>query len=353
MLSGRGVKICILGGGLIGLAVALELRLAGAAVVVLDRGSVPAGWAAAGMIAPAAEGLAGTPLAELAFASRALWPVWAARLEEFSGQRIDYSPCGALVPAIADAAAPIEGHQWWDSTRMASALPGLAPDVTGGWWLEKEACVDNRKVLTALHLAVERMGAEIWAGVTVTGPADPGLAAVATSAGPVAADAFVLAQGAWSGAWGLPVQPLKGQMLALESAPGWLKAIIFSKNIYLVPRRDGRIVVGATQETVGFAPGNTAGGMAGLLTAALALVPGLASHRLLEQWWGFRPATPDAAPLIGPGPWPNLHLATGHHRNGVLLAPITAQLVTRALTGGGEDPLLAAFSYRRFETDPR
>ncbi|WP_164928950.1 glycine oxidase ThiO [Gloeobacter violaceus] len=345
------MKICILGGGLIGLAVALELRLAGVEVVVLDRGSVPAGWAAAGMIAPAAEGLAGGPLADLAFASRALWPAWAVRLEEFSGQGIDYTPCGALVPAVGDAIAPAEG-QWWDSARMASAVPGLAPEIAGGWWLEKEACVDNRKVLTALRLAVERLGAEIWAGVTVTGPADPGLAAVATSAGPVAADAFVLAQGAWSGAWGLPVQPLKGQMLALESEPGWLGAIVFGEDIYLVPRRDGRIVLGATQETIGFTPGNTAGGMASLLAAALTLVPGLASHCILEQWWGFRPVSPDAAPLIGPGPWPNLYLATGHHRNGVLLAPVTAQLVTRALTGD-EDPLLSAFSYRRFGGDPR
>ncbi|AGY57176.1 glycine oxidase ThiO [Gloeobacter kilaueensis] len=348
------MKIVILGGGIVGLALAIELHRIGATqVLVLDRGHSPATWAAAGMIAPRAEGLRGA-LLDLGLASRALWPAWAAQLEEASGEPVDYRSCGVLLPAQNKEAVEKQNIAlgegcWWEREEVLAHIPGICETIAGGLWFEKEGAVDNRRVLVALRAAAERLGIAVQSGVNVLGPADPDLRAVTTDAGLVSADRFVLAQGAWSGTWlDLPVQPLKGQMLALKSQPEQLRTVLYGEGVYLVPRRDGRIVVGATQEQVGFEPGNTAAGIHALLTNALALVPGLADCPLVEQWWGFRPATPDAAPLLGQGPWPHLHLATGHHRNGILLAPITARLLAREIVTGEPQPLLAPFSYRRF-----
>lgn len=347
-------KVCILGGGIIGLALAFELRRGGATVLVIDRGERPATWAAAGMLAPQAEGLTHSPLAALGLKSRDLWPSFALAVEQVSGETVGYLPSGILLPASAANADALRARasgegQWWQPEQLRTRFPGIAPQVVGGLWFEKDACLDPRRALAALTTACERLGVEFRRGVDVLGPADDDLSAVATSAGPICADAYVLAQGSWSGEWlDLPVMPLKGQMLALAAAPERCSAVLFGEGIYLVPRRDGRLVVGATQEQVDFAPGNTAGGIAELLAGALALLPELANARLLETWWGFRPATPDTLPLIGRGRWDHLWLATGHHRNGILLAPLTACLVASEILTGRPEPLLAPFSWRRF-----
>ena len=182
-----------------------------------------------------------------------------------------------------------------------------------------------------------------------------------TSAGDKQAAHYVLAAGAWSGELlPVPVVPRKGQMLAVRVPSGYekkqpLSRVLYGEKVYIVPRRDGRIVVGATVEDVGFTPHNTPAGIAQILNAAIALYPPLQTFPIEEQWWGFRPATPDELPILGPGPCENLTLATGHYRNGVLLAPVTAKLIAahiQPVEQGNADPLLNAFSYRRFNQSP-
>jgi glycine oxidase ThiO len=337
-------KVCVLGGGIIGLSIAIELQQGGAEVFVLDRGDPPATWAAAGMIAPQAEDLGCTPLGQLGLHSRGLWPAWAKKLEHLSGQLIDYQACGIFVPG--NQARKAEG-ELWDKRRLQSQIPGINLEV--GVWFAQEGCVDNRLVHKALKAACEHLGIPVHRGVANFGPGDPQLKTVNTSAGLISADLFVLAQGSWSGEWlDVPVQPLKGQMLAIQAEIGQLKTVIFSEKIYIVPRLDGRIVIGATQEWVGFAPGNSEPEIQALYQAAIQILPWLASYPVIETWWGFRPATPDQSPLLGEGPWPHLCLATGHHRNGILLAPATAILLTQQILTGELNPLLAPFSWKRF-----
>ncbi|MEM9090148.1 MAG: FAD-dependent oxidoreductase, partial [Cyanobacteria bacterium P01_F01_bin.53] len=174
-----------------------------------------------------------------------------------------------------------------------------------------------------------------------------------TSAGEKQASHYILATGAWSAELlPIPVTPRKGQMLSLRVPPGYgqtqpLQRVLFGEKVYIVPRRDGRIVIGATVEDVGFTPHNTPAGIAQILNAAIELYPTLQNFVMEECWWGFRPATPDELPILGAGPCDNLTLATGHYRNGILLAPITAKLIANHVRGK-TDPLLSAFSYERF-----
>jgi glycine/D-amino acid oxidase-like deaminating enzyme len=149
-----------------------------------------------------------------------------------------------------------------------------------------------------------------------------------------------------------PVFPSKGQILAVEDRSHLLQHIVYGEGIYLVPRRQGRLIVGATVEEVGFQPGNTAGAVEQLLREAIALVPAIAEMPWLDLWWGFRPTTPDRAPILGQGPYHQLILATGHDRNGILLAPITAKLIGDQILQGNTDPILSAFSCSRWSPRP-
>jgi glycine oxidase ThiO len=337
-------KVCVLGGGIIGLSIAIELQQGGAEVFVLDRSDSPATWAAAGMIAPQAEDLGRTPLGQLGFYSRDLWPDWAQKLEQLSRQPIDYQACGIFMPGHQARSA--EG-ELWEGQRLQSQIPGI--NVDAGIWFAQEGCVDNRLVHKALKVACECLGIPIYQGVKSLSPGDSQLKTINTSAGLISADLFILAQGSWSGEWlDVPVHPLKGQMLAVQAEIGQLKTVIFSEEIYLVPRLDGRIVIGATQEWVGFAPGNSEPEIQALHQAAIQILPWLARYPVIETWWGFRPATPDQSPLLGEGPWPHLCLATGHHRNGILLAPATAVLLSKQILTGVAEPMLAPFSWKRF-----
>ncbi|MBC8123068.1 MAG: glycine oxidase ThiO [Gemmatimonadaceae bacterium] len=358
------IKVCIVGGGVIGLALALELQQPGVGVTVIERGPAQgahsAGWAAAGMLAPRAEGLAG-PLLELCLRSRQLWREWAPGLEQQSGQAVDYRPSGILMPVVESNADVLRERlavgegEWWDRARVAAKVPGIAAGVEGGLWFGADGSVDNRKVLSALQKACRYREIEIRYGVRVLGPAVRGgrLDGVVTALGEFGADIVVLAQGSWSGEWlALPVRPLKGQMLALRASPD-IGPVLFGPRVYLVPRMDGRIVVGATVEQVGFTPGNTCTGLAFLLNGAMEILPRLGECCVDETWWGFRPTTPDVAPILGAGAWPNLFLATGHHRNGILLAPITARLLARLILAGDADPLLRFFSWERFQKLPQ
>lgn len=367
-------EILVIGAGAMGLAIAIALAQQGAQVTILSRDFRQAALhAAAGMLAPQAETLPLGSLRTLCLTSRASYSAWVAQLEQLTGRESGYWPCGILSPAYAadldtpHSTPPEPGSfasQWLDRPTLQTQQPGLNPNLVGGWWYPQDGQVDNRVLADLLWFAAQKLGINVIEGVEVTGfyrtdakitsldslATGQRIQGVATQQGDWQAERYVLATGAWGhDLLPIPVFPRKGQMFAVQGDPErHLRQVLFSSQVYLVPRRDGKILVGATVEDVGFTPHNTPGGLQQLLQAAIQLYPPIANLPILETWWGFRPATPDLAPLLGQGPAQNLFLATGHYRNGILLAPITAQLLAEQMLHGVTSPLLAAFSWQRF-----
>ncbi|MEM9948779.1 MAG: glycine oxidase ThiO [Cyanobacteria bacterium P01_D01_bin.36] len=355
MLStmGQAADVIIVGGGVMGLAIALELHQQGTQVTVLSKDfSAAAGHAAAGMLAPSAEQLPSGPMATLCQRSLDLYPTWVSKLEDFTGQDSGYWPCGILAPqlqstpgSLAHDVSPqphVSAAQHLSATAIHSYQPGLSPSITGGYFYPEDAQVDNRALLQALRSGAQDLGITLQSGVSVEGfiQKQNRVIGLRTSAGEKRAGHYVLATGAWSGELlPVPVTPRKGQMASVRVPPGSgnvqpLRRVLYGEHIYIVPRRDGRIIIGATVEDVGFTPNNTPAGITQILKDAIALYPALATFPIEEIWWGYRPATPDELPILGPGPCKNLTLATGHYRNGVLLAPATALLVKEHLLAG-------------------
>jgi thiazole synthase len=356
----RTSDILIIGGGIIGLAIAVELQQRGQKVTVLSRSfKEAAGLAAAGMLAPQAEQIPAGPFLELALRSRALYPDWIAQLEALTELEAGYYPCGILAPVFQEPATILGEEtqsQWLDSTAIRQAQPGLGPEVAGGWWYPQDGQVDNQQLMVVLQTAAQRLGVNLLEGVTVVSliQQEDQIQGLQTSAGRFSAQQYILATGAWvQELLPLPVLPVKGQMLSLEmpardGQPWPLQRVLFGPSTYLVPRRQGRLIIGATVETVDWQPHNTPLGVQTLLERAIKLYPPLAHWAIAELWWGFRPGTPDQEPLLGQSPWQNLMLAIGHYRNGILLAPVTAQLIAAELELPGENPLIKPFSYQRF-----
>ncbi len=356
-------EISIIGGGIIGLALAVELKQRGASVTVISRDSQQAATqAAAGMLAPQAERIPAGAMFELCTRSRSLYPDWTSKLEALTGLDTEYWPCGILSPrtvddvAIADRADPDATAHWFDREAIHRLQPGLGSSIVGGWWFPEDGQVNNRAVYRVLQTAARELAIDIREGVSVEGIVQQNgrISGLQTSQGFITADRYVMATGAWTHQHlPLPVVPRKGQMLAVRapvvSGTRSLNRVLFGRDTYIVPRRDGSIVVGATSENVDFTPGNTPEGIHALLDRAIALYPGLREAAIDELWWGFRPATPDENPLLGYGHCDNLIFATGHYRNGILLAPITAQLIADLITSDRVDPLLAAFDPHRFD----
>ena len=355
--------VIIVGGGIIGLAIALELKQQKSSqkITVLSKDfAAAAGHAAAGMLAPSAEKLEKGAMRSLCQRSLDLYPQWISKLEDLTGKETGFWPCGILAPQLKPEETLKREEQAVDSlplsaTAIHSYQPALSPNVIGGAFYPEDAQVDNRLLMLALHSAALDSGVDIQAGVSVEGfiQKEGRIVALRTSAGERTASHYVLAAGAWSGELlPIPVEPRKGQMISLRVPAGYpqrqpLRRVLYGEQVYIVPRRDGRIVLGATVEAAGFASHNTPKGVAHLLKAAMNLYPALAEFPIEECWWGFRPATPDELPILGAGPCENLTLATGHYRNGVLLAPITARLIASCINGA-PDPILNEFSYQRF-----
>lgn len=357
--------ILIIGGGVIGLAIAVELKLRGATVTVVSRDFKQSSTlAAAGMLAPQAEAIPASPMLELCQRSRSSYPEWCAKLEQLTGVATGYWPCGILSPvySIPEPSNTQNGHSdtstaWLDRDAIHLYQAGLGSDVVGGWWYPEDGQVDNRALAQALRSAAQELGVDIREGVEVEAIEQQNclIREVRTSAGEFKAEHYVLATGAWSNALlPMPVRPKKGQMLSVQastdSKPLPLQRVLYGSNIYLVPRRDGRILIGATVEDVGFAPHNTPAGIQTLLAEAMRLYPQLQDWSIQECWWGFRPSTPDELPILGTGSCENLTLAIGHYRNGILLAPITAMLLADLIETKKSDPLLDHFRCDRFYT---
>jgi glycine oxidase ThiO len=357
--------ILIIGGGITSLAIALELSLQGASVTILCRDFAEAAThAAAGMLAPQAEGIPPSPMLELCLRSRNLYADWTRKLEDWTGLSTGYWACGILAPVYGgngetNPKSKIQNPKSaWLGAAIHQRQPGLGDEVTGGWWFPDDAQVDNRSLAKTLWIAVQDRGVEIRTGVTVEAieTENDRVTHLRTSAGDWDAKHYILATGAWSQSLlPIPVYPRKGQMLSVQvplemSDRLPLKTVLFGTESYLVPRQDGRIVIGATSEDVGFTPGNTPLGIQTLLSAAIRLYPALKDFPIQEFWWGFRPATPDEQPILGESPYRNLTLATGHYRNGILLAPITGSLIADFVLHQTADPLLEHFHWSRFKT---
>ncbi len=380
--------VLILGGGLMGLAVAHQLARRGRSVLVLSRRrSEAAGFVAAGMLAPHAEGLGGALLA-LGQASLGRIPAWVAEIEADSGLGCGLRPCGIVVPFATAAERDAYPTAAWGTALDRSALereiPGIGPLWQAGLLFEQDGQIDNRRqLMRALERACVQRGVRFEEGSEVlelittgrTSPAAASAPAAGTSTPPPTpgprleavrlrrADGStlslpcrqaVLACGAWSARLlpQLPVYPVKGQMLSLQGPIGALPRVVFGPGTYLVPREDGLLVVGATSEAeAGFSEGLTPCGQRRLEQGIAALLPAASGWPPMERWWGFRPCTPDEGPLLGPGPIGGLWLATGHHRNGVLLAALSAELVAGGISGEaspGAGEHLEAFRWDRF-----
>ncbi len=374
----RALDAVVVGAGAIGLACAWRAAQRGLRVRVLERDQPGAGASgvAAGMLAPVGEATWGEErLLDAALASHALWPGFAADLAAASGSDSGYLGGGALHVALdRDEAAELRRRhdlmasldleaEWLDPGGCRALEPGLHPSVLGGVHAPHESGVDPGALVVALREASERAGVEIVAGAEVTGAVgdDDRLAGVVTAEGERhLAATTVLAAGAWSGSASWlpegalpPVRPVKGQILTLRGPADRPVAarIVVTERVYLVPRADGRLVAGATVEELGFDTRVTAGGVHELLREAYRVLPDVAELELERAVAGLRPATPDNAPLVGPGGIDGLLLATGHFRNGILLAPLTAEGVAAALCDEPLPPELAVAAPARFSSD--
>ncbi|MEB3321700.1 MAG: FAD-dependent oxidoreductase [Synechococcaceae cyanobacterium] len=355
--------ITILGGGLVGLAVAHALARRGRTVRVLSRSrGEAAGFVAAGMLAPHAEGLSGAQL-ELGQRSLALIPRWVERIEADSGRSCGLRPCGIVVPfrsaAERDVYPTARFGEPLDRQGLEQEVPGLGPAWRAGLLFPQDGQIDNRRrLMRALEAACVARGVNFEEGSEVLTLLQKGnrlqgveVRRVDGERHRLDGDQAVLACGAWSARLlpQLPVFPVKGQMLSLQAPRGALQRVVFGPGTYLVPRDDGLVVVGATSEPeAGFGAGLTPDGQKRLETGIAALLPEAALWPPMERWWGFRPCTPDQGPLLGQGPIEGLWLATGHHRNGVLWAAVTAELTADAITGADRAEALAPFRWDRF-----
>jgi glycine oxidase len=352
----RSYDAVVAGAGVIGLSCAWALAERGARVVVLDREAPPAGATrvAAGMLAPVGELEFGErKLLDLTLEAARSYPAWVERLEAASGVATGYARTGALHVALdRDEAAELRRHhdlqrslgleaEWLGPRACRRLEPGLSPSLSGGVEVPGEAAVDPRALTRALLAALERLGVEVRGGAAVSEGlfADGRLRGVRTEDGEkFETPHTVLATGSWGADW-LPadarphVRPVKGQILELRGAEPVCERIVASERVYLVPREDGRLIVGATVEERGFDTAVTAGGVHELLREAYRLLPEVAELELVEAAAGLRPATPDNLPLVGEGAVGGLVLATGHYRNGILLAPLAAERVAEVVAG--------------------
>ncbi|MEU9885560.1 glycine oxidase ThiO [Sphaerisporangium sp. NPDC051011] len=377
--SAGAADVVVVGGGIAGLSVAWRAAAAGHKVVVADPSpGSGATHAAAGMLAPVSEvTYTEEPLLRLGLASLELWPAFAAELSEESGLDVDHRADGTLDVAFGaddlaalDELAEFMGKLDLPVERLTGrecrrAEPMLAPSVRGGLLAPGDAWVDPRRVTAALLAALSRRGASVVrervAGLVVERGAARGV--LLGDGRALAAERVVLAAGAWSGTLpGLPpevappVRPVKGQIMRLRGAPGFLgrcvRGVVHGSSAYLVPRGDGEIVLGATQEEMGFDTRVTAGGLWELLRDARELVPGVTELEVSGLSAGLRPGTPDNLPVLGATAIEGLLLASGHHRGGVLLAPLTAGLLAAeldaTLAGSAYEDAAAVCSPRRF-----
>jgi glycine oxidase len=374
MVAPSRPKTVVIGAGVVGLSIAWRLAQAGCPVTVYDRAKAGRGasWAAAGMLAAAVETEPGEEkLLALTLESQKLWPRFAREVEAASGISIGYRDEGTIVVALTrDDAEQLRFSyefqrglgldlDWLSGAEARRREPHLRPGISGAVVSPKDHQVDNRLLGSALAEAARRAGAVLYEHCRVREVELSGGRArgVVTDRGSDPADIVILAAGAWSREIGgvpasylPPVRPIKGQMLALSMDPAapLLRHVIWLPRGYLVPRLDGRLIVGATVEERGFDDRLTAGGLLALIEGAWRAVPAVEELPVAETWVGFRPGSRDDAPMLGPSGIDQFVVATGHHRNGILLTPITAEAISGYVLTGRVPEVVLPFAPDRF-----
>jgi len=373
----RPARVAVIGAGVIGLGIGWRLAQAGCIVDIFDKGAAGAGasHAAAGMLAAGVEAEPGEqPLLPLCLESQRRWPAFAAEVEAASGLSVDLRKEGTMVIALTrDDVETLRTTyefqrtlgldlRWLSGQAAKDREPHLNPRTAAAVHSPHDHQVDNRKLATALRVAFQAAGGILHEHQVVTGLDMVGgrVAGLVLGDRRFDADLVVLAAGAWSktidgipSAALPPVRPVKGQMLSVRTdmARPLLNHVIWAPKCYLVPRLDGTLIVGATTEEKGWDTHLTAGGVLALLEAAWRALPGIEEMPIAEMWVGFRPGSRDDAPIIGPAPGVDgLYLATGHHRNGILLAPVTADAVAQHILTGRPDEVIRPFGLQRFAT---
>ena len=372
----RTADVMVIGGGLIGCSIALRLAQAKLRVCVLDRGEpgAEASSAAAGMLSPQGETAEPGAFFELCAASRDLYPNYIAEIEELSGQDLGYSRDGTLLVAMDDDECraleklhAAQSRQGLPIDRLAAEeihrrVPGLSPEIRWGLFILGDHWVDNERLSAAVVVACRRLGVDIRPQHAVTKlnvrggrVEDIEVMTAIASAGNIklSANHFVIAAGCWSAALieplgiKLSIEPCRGQMMEFDS-PADLPLVVRAGHHYLVPRPGRRVLVGTTAEYVGFDKSVTGEGMRAILEGAQRIAPLVKDLKFRRAWSGLRPDTADHLPILGLGEIPNLFFATGHFRNGILLGPITGQMISELILTGSVSQPLDAYRPTRF-----
>ena len=352
----QSADVVIIGGGVIGLSIGYTLGIAGVRATILDRQEVgrAASWAGAGMIPPYTERLTANSTLELRSWSALLYPEWSAALQAATGIDNGFQRTGGVDVAATshedDELRSMAGR-WRNEQVVYERLapddfgrvePALSPELLSAYWLPDRAQIRNPRHIKALRVALEQMGSRVISHAEVTKFQTDGkrVISVSTSQGTISCGMVVIAAGAWSSGlvagldFELPTPPIKGQIVLLRSDRKLLRRIVEHGRMYLVPREDGRILIGATEESVGFDDQTTDQGEVELLTEAYRLCPSLREAEVEQSWAGLRPGSIDSRPYLGFAPeWANLVVATGHKRAGIQLAPASAEVVTDLILG--------------------
>ena len=364
--------VIVIGGGIIGCSIAYFLRKAGVDVVVLEQGALgaQASSAAAGLLAPLGSLSGPGPYADLLLASWSKIPELVPELEELSGVPVEYAQTGALrVVRNPKSGANLRKRMqewqslglkmyWLDGDEARRQEPLLAPDICAAIYAPEESQIKAPALAHAFAKAAEQLGAKLYSQCEVLGVRreHESVTGVYTAQGETfACEHLVLASGAWSAECGIwldlpiPVTPQRGQMLKLRQPQPALRHLVFGEAVYLVPKLDGTVVVGATKEEVGFRKQVTAGGVSWLLNTAIRLAASFDGCAIEQMWSGLRPKTPDNLPILGPAMyWNNVTLAVGHGSVGIMLSAITGQSIAEAVVSGITPEIIEPFSIARF-----